>query len=205
MEINSSLQKWLDQLGNFEFQNYEKLPDIDLYMDQVVTFLEKQLAILATSSMDKQITSSMINNYVKGDVISSPISKKYNREHLSLIEEICILKQVLSIAEIKEVIQNRYNGASYTTVFNEFRDMHSKENKEAVEYAKHSISDIKTNDIESLTKLALDMALKANSYITISKRILFLVKLFGDQIKETEEKEKEKKREKDREKEKESD
>ncbi|UKI49383.1 MAG: DUF1836 domain-containing protein [Clostridium sp.] len=53
----------------------KKLPDIDLYMDQVVTYLEKQLKILATSSLDKQITSSMINNYVKGEVISAPVSK----------------------------------------------------------------------------------------------------------------------------------
>lgn len=188
MDVNKTLTNWLNELNNFELQNYEKLPDIDLYMDQVVTYLEKQLQILATSSLDKQITSSMINNYVKGEVISAPVGKKYNREHLSLIEEICILKQVLSIAEIKEIIQNRYCNQSYIDVFNEFKDHHSKENKEAVEYALNGLTKISDNNTEDLTKLALDLALKANAYITISKRILFLTKLFLNQDKETEKK-----------------
>ncbi len=188
MDVNKTLTNWLNELNNFELQNYEKLPDIDLYMDQVVTYLEKQLKILATSSLDKQITSSMINNYVKGEVISAPVSKKYNREHLSLIEEICILKQVLSIAEIKEIIQNRYSNQSYIDVFNEFKDLHSKENKAAVEYALNGLSKIPNNNTEDLTKLSLDLALKANAYITISKRILFLTKLFLNQDKENEKK-----------------
>ena len=106
--INKTLSKWLDDLNKFSYRNYDELPDIDLYMDQVVTFLEKQLAIFQTSSLDKQITSSMINNYVKGEVVSAPIAKKYNREHLALIQEVCTLKQVLSIAEVKQVIDERY-------------------------------------------------------------------------------------------------
>ncbi|MDE5545864.1 MAG: DUF1836 domain-containing protein, partial [Anaeroplasmataceae bacterium] len=72
--INDILGKWLDELSKFSYKDYKDLPDIDLYMDQVVTFLDKQLAIFQTSSLDKQITSSMINNYVKGEVVSAPIS-----------------------------------------------------------------------------------------------------------------------------------
>lgn len=197
MEINGSLKNWLEELNNFELRSYDKLPDLDLYMDQVVTYLEKQLSILSTSSLDKQITSSMINNYVKGEIIGAPISKKYNREHLSLIEEICILKQVLSIAEIKQVIQNRYTDHSYLEVFNEFRDLHSQKNTEAVEHAKKELESIDPNNIQDLTKLALDMALHANSYITISKRILFLVKLFSEGTTESEDKEKKKDKEKE--------
>ena len=106
--IKKSLENWLNDLNNFSFKNYEELPDIDLYMDQVVTFLEKQLYIFQNNTLDKQITSSMINNYVKGEVLPSPISKKYNREHLALIEEICTLKQVLSIADVKQIENDRY-------------------------------------------------------------------------------------------------
>ena len=57
--INSILGKWLNELDKFSYKDYTDLPDIDLYMDQVVTFLEKQLAIFQTSSLDKQITSSI--------------------------------------------------------------------------------------------------------------------------------------------------
>ena len=76
--IKKTLEVWLNELNNFSFKRYEELPDIELYMDQVVTFLEKQIKIFQNSSLDKQITSSMINNYVKGEVVSAPISKKYN-------------------------------------------------------------------------------------------------------------------------------
>jgi hypothetical protein len=75
-DINNSLKLWLEELEGFELTPYEKLPDIDLYMDQMITYLERQLRTFSLSTLDKQITSSMINNYVKGDCIPSPISKK---------------------------------------------------------------------------------------------------------------------------------
>ena len=78
-DINKSLKFWLEELDKFELASYEKLPDIDLYMDQMITYLERQLNTFSLSSLDKQITSSMINNYVKGDCIPSPNAKKYNK------------------------------------------------------------------------------------------------------------------------------
>lgn len=182
MEINNTLKKWLEQLEKFEFQSYEKLPDIDLYMDQMITYLERQLAIFATSSMDKQITSSMINNYVKGEVISAPILKKYNREHLALIEEVCTLKQVLSIAEVKQIIdeKHRKDNVNHDEVFNNFRELMNEKNKIAISEAKKVLNNIEENDLEQLTDLALNFAVTANAYINISKRILFLKRIFED-------------------------
>ena len=63
-DINNSLKIWLDDLNKYELTSYEKLPDIDLYMDQMITYLERNLNTFEISSLDKQITSSMINNYV---------------------------------------------------------------------------------------------------------------------------------------------
>ncbi len=100
--VNKSLENWLNELNNFSFKNYEAKPDMDLYMEQILGYLDRELSIFKTSSLDKQITSSMINNYVKGDVIASPILKKYNREHIAQIEEVCTLKSVLSLGEIKQ-------------------------------------------------------------------------------------------------------
>lgn len=182
--INKILDNWLNDLDNFSYKDYHELPDIDLYMDQVVTFLEKQLAIFQTSSLDKQITSSMINNYVKGEVVSSPISKKYNREHLALIQEVCTLKQVLTIAEVKQIIDERYRkeDADNATIFNNFKELVNEKNKEAIQSAKSSLENIENNDLTSLTDLAVNLALTANSYISISKRILFLAKLYQESL-----------------------
>lgn len=191
--INDILNKWLDELNHFSYKDYQELPDIDLYMDQVVTFLDKQLAIFQTSSLDKQITSSMINNYVKGEVVSAPISKKYNREHLALIEEVCTLKQVLTIAEVKQIIDERYRKEDVLKdeVFNTFKNQVNEKNQEAIALTKGLLEQIEQNDLRSLTDLAVELALTANSFIIISKRILFLSRLY-QQEQELKKKDKEK-------------
>ena len=179
--IKKSLENWLNELNNFSFKNYEELPDIDLYMDQVVTFLDKQLYIFQNNTLDKQITSSMINNYVKGEVLPSPISKKYNREHLALIEEICTLKQVLSIADVKQIEDNRYaDKTSKGDTFNEFNRMNNEKIEISVSEAFKKLNDIDENDTSALISLATDFALTANAYINISKKILYMTKRYQD-------------------------
>ena len=192
--IKKTLENWLNELNHFSFKNYEELPDIELYMDQVVTYLEKQLQIFQTSSLDKQITSSMINNYVKGNVVSAPISKKYNKEHLAMIEEICTLKQVLTIAEVKQIISQRYNTVEKAEVFNSFNAMNNEKIDVAISEAFKHLNDIDDNDKDQLINLALDFALTANCYINISKRILFLTRIY-DEIQKAKEKEKKDKNE----------
>ena len=180
--VNKYLNSWLNELENFSYKKYEELPDIDLYMDQLITYLEKQLQIFQTSSLDKQITPSMINNYVKGDVITAPISKRYNREHMALIEEVCTLKNVLSIAEVKQIIdeKHRKDGVNHDEVFNSFRDLMNEKNQIAINEAKEVLNNIDENNLEQLTDLALNFAVTANAYINISKRILFLKRIFED-------------------------
>ncbi|HIT43385.1 TPA: DUF1836 domain-containing protein [Candidatus Avacholeplasma faecigallinarum] len=194
--IKKTLENWLNQLNSFSFKNYEELPDIELYMDQVVTFLEKQSSIFQTSSLDKQITSSMINNYVKGEVIQAPISKRYNREHLAAVEQVMTLKQVLTIAEIKQILDKNYNKAvEKADIFNTFNTINNDKKSQAVEQAFKQLNNIDDNDTYGLMKLALDFALSANAYINIAKRILFLTRVYDFENTENEkEKEKEKKK-----------
>jgi len=201
--IKKSLENWLNELNNFSFKNYEELPEIDLYMDQIVTFLDKQLYIFQNNTMDKQITSSMINNYVKGDVLPAPIAKKYNREHLALIEEICTLKQVLSIADVKQIEDDRYKDAtSKGEIFNEFNRMNNEKIELSVNEAFKKLNDIDENDSSALIALATDFALTANAYINISKKILYMTKRYADieRMKETTEAELNKESKKDKKK-----
>ena len=190
--IKKSLENWLNDLNNFSFKNYEELPDIDLYMDQVVTFLEKQLYIFQNNTLDKQITSSMINNYVKGEVLPSPISKKYNREHLALIEEICTLKQVLSIADVKQIENDRYQDVTAKgEIFNEFNRLNNEKIEISVSEAFKKLNDIDENDSSALISLATEFALTANAYINISKKILYLTSRYANIEKAKEIKEQE--------------
>lgn len=177
--IKKTLEDWLNELNNFSFKKYEELPDIDLYMDQVVNFLEKQIKIFATSSLDKQITSSMINNYVKGEVVAAPIAKKYNKEHLASIEEVITLKQVLSIAEVKQILNTRYTGeAEKGEIFNAFNDLQTEKISSIVSEAFKHLNDVDENDTKALIDLALDFSLSATAYINIAKKILFLIRVY---------------------------
>jgi DNA-binding transcriptional MerR regulator len=198
--IKKALENWMNELNNFSFKDYEALPDLDLYMDQVIQFLDKQLYIFQTSTMDKQITPSMINNYVKGEVLPSPIAKKYNKEHLALIEEICTLKQVLSIAEVKQIIDSEYKDSLVKAeIFNKFNRLNNEKIEASVLEAFKHLNDIEENDTQALTELAMDFAMTANTYIQISKRILYLIRAYeiAEKAKEAMEKRKEKKDKKD--------
>lgn len=187
--INKSLENWLNDLNNFSFKSFEQLPDLELYMDQVVTFLEKQLYVFQTSTMDKQITPSMINNYVKGEVLPAPISKKYSKEHLALIEEICTLKQVLSIAEVKQILDKSYNNENKNDSFNHFNELNSEKTSNVVSEAFKLLNDVDENDYSKLNDIALEFAVTANCYINIAKRILYLTRAF-ERIDEQQEKHK---------------
>lgn len=193
-DMKKSLENWLNDLNNFSFKSYEELPDINLYMDQIITYLEKQLYVFQLNTEDKQITPSMINNYVKQEILPSPISKKYSKEHLALIEEICTLKQVLTMAEVKQITDTRYQTTdSKCDTFNEFNELNNQKIDEAISYVFKNLNSIEDeNDLAEFNKLAFDLALTANAYNIISKKILYLTRAYEELNKAKKKKKKDK-------------
>ena len=82
----------------------EEIPNIDLYMDQVTTFMEAQLAHSKRYEDDKILTKTMINNYTKNNLLPPPVKKKYSRDHLYILAFIYYLKNLLSISDIQKLI-----------------------------------------------------------------------------------------------------
>lgn len=100
---------------------YEEFPEIDLYADQVITYLETHLSFFQLDDNKPIITGTMINNYVKQKVLPKPIKKKYTRDHLAFLFVICILKNVYSISEIYDLILYQQTFFSDNqTAFNRF-------------------------------------------------------------------------------------
>ncbi len=187
INVNKSLDKWLDEIEGQNLPDYDKLPDIELYMEQLLTYLERESRVLQKNQNDKQITSSMINNYVKHKIVSAPKAKKYSREQLSLLNELIYLKQVLSLPEIKQILDIEYQDSEYKVEYNKYLDVNNNSFNEAIKETKNSLKSCKENDEKDLTDLALKLAAKANAYATVSKRILYLLKLL-EHIKEENEK-----------------
>ncbi len=88
----------------FHCPRWDELPNMDLYMDQVVTFLNTSLEIFIQPHQGKPITSTMINNYVKNGIVTAPIKKRYTKRHVAYLIVVCILKSVYSMEEISNLI-----------------------------------------------------------------------------------------------------
>ncbi|SFC69144.1 DUF1836 domain-containing protein [Clostridium uliginosum] len=84
----------------------EDIPDLDLYMDQVIQLFESKLSSLKRKEEDKVLTKTMINNYAKAKLLMSIKNKKYSKEHLILMSLIYDLKGSLSISDIKVLLDN---------------------------------------------------------------------------------------------------
>ncbi|MBO4422063.1 MAG: DUF1836 domain-containing protein, partial [Clostridia bacterium] len=94
----------IKKLQSFRCPGWDSLPEIELYMDQVLTLTSKYFGIFSDNP-DGIITSSMINNYVKASVMPAPHKKRYGREHIAYIFMICVLKRVLSINQTGALIE----------------------------------------------------------------------------------------------------
>ena len=100
-----TLAQWAQQLKEHKTVAWSQLPDIDLYMDQVITYLERQTALLRAQDQDKMMTPSMINNYAKNGILPRPQGKKYSREHLALLMAISMIKPIISMEEIERLLR----------------------------------------------------------------------------------------------------
>jgi len=99
------LPSFLDQIfksGNIKPEN---IPNIDLYMDQVTTFMDKHLASFKRHEDDKILTKTMINNYAKNRLLPPPNKKKYSKEHMLLLIFIYYFKNILSINDIQTLMK----------------------------------------------------------------------------------------------------
>ena len=109
-----------EQLIKIHIPRWNELPDLDLYLDQVVNYLERVLGQYTTNKEDKIITKTMINNYVKQGIIPAPEKKKYNRAHIAYLIVICVLKQVFSISDIGKLITLTIQYFEISKAYNRF-------------------------------------------------------------------------------------
>lgn len=108
MTINSDdlLNSILESLSRIDHIKAEDIPNIDLYMDQVTTFMDSRLrSSVRYPSEDKILTKTMINNYAKNDLLPAPVKKKYSKEHVLLLIFIYYYKGVMSINDIQTLLR----------------------------------------------------------------------------------------------------
>ncbi len=143
------LNEMLKSFSALDYVHPEDIPNIDLYVDQVTTFIDSQLASAKRSPEDKTLTKTMINNYTKNHVLPSPDKKKYSRDHILTLIFIYYLKSFLSIRDIQEILQpitRRYFGAdSDLSFFDVYTEIVSLESTEARALIKDMIAKYNTS------------------------------------------------------------
>ena len=104
VESDRMLESILESLSKMEYIKSSKIPDIDLYMDQVLTFMNGNLDNVKRHDTDKVMTKTMINNYAKNHLLPPPEKKKYTKEHVMVLMFIYYFKNILSIGDIQSIL-----------------------------------------------------------------------------------------------------
>ena len=117
-QFDIQLKKWQHWLEAASLPGWEDLPDLPLYMDQVILLLGQYLAVGGREA--RGITSSIVNNYVRMKVMPAPVKKKYTRIHLAYLIMICTLKQSLSIASIQKMLPLDLDEDQVRNLYSEF-------------------------------------------------------------------------------------
>ncbi len=179
IDKNDLLNSILASLERIDYVKSADIPNIDLYMDQVTTFMEEALGSSKRYPEDKILTKTMINNYAKNDLLPPPIKKKYSKEHLMVLTFIYYFKGILSIKDIETLltpITERYfhtdSELDITRIYDEVC-AHDKERtsilqediKALFQASSETFADVTTEDKDFLQFFSLICMLSLDVYV----------------------------------------
>ena len=172
----AKLQSWAKSFREFRANEWETLPDIDLYMDQVIGYLNRQLKNQGKDDREEGqiLTPSMINNYVKSGLVTHPNQKKYVREHLAQLYMLCSMKQILNIPDASELIRRlSEEGGGTKDVYNSFvSDQHAI--NEGIALTIEQIDAVSSE--YDLMRVAVGLVLNATAERIAAERIIALLR-----------------------------
>lgn len=180
IDNNDLLNSILSSLERVQYISPDDIPNIDLYMDQITTFMDSHLHSTARNpGEDKILTKTMINNYAKNDLLPPPVKKKYSKEHVLLLIFIYYYKGILAISDIQKLlgpITNRFfkNGEAFNleSVYREAFSMEEKQMqalkadvREKFMAAQKTFKDAPDEDADFLRKFAFICTLSFDVYL----------------------------------------
>ena len=169
----------LSSISRIDYIKPEDIPNIDLYMDQVTTFMEEQLAATKRYGDDKILTKTMINNYAKNKLLPPPEKKRYSKEHVLMLIFIYYFKNILSINDIQTlltpIVQKYFKSMSekdmtyiYNEVFSMEKDQIESLKKDLLrkhKTAQETFGDAEEEDQENLKRFSFICLLSFDVYV----------------------------------------
>ena len=188
LDSNDLLNELIERLSRIDYIHSSEIPNIDLYMDQVTTFMDSHLSSTKRHEDDKILTKTMINNYTKNNLLPASNKKKYSKEHVLLLIFIYYFKSFLSISDIetflgpvKEKYFSTKGDFDLTTIYEEVCQGQTERIEPMIEDMKaafvrsgEKFTDAPDEDKETLQLFALLCELSFDVYIKkmIIERIL---------------------------------
>ena len=161
--VASKLRRWEKYLNDFRLPLWEEIPDLGLYMDQILVLLTQYLDYLPPEiKEEKVITASTVNNYVRIKAMPEPVKKKYYRVHIAYLIMICTLKQSLSISTLQKLIPMGISESEVKEIYSSYVAKHRATAQYFIKEVTAAASPIVHGDDES------DASLKTSDLIAAS-------------------------------------
>ncbi len=175
-DLLNSILASLDRVSHIK---PDAIPDIDLYMDQVTTFMDSNLAPSKRYPQDKVLTKTMINNYTKDGLLPPPHKKKYSKEHMLMLIFIYYFKNILSINDLHHILdpltEKYFSSEGQLNLTDIYNEVFSLEKDEVTNLAKDitkkfnrskkTFLDAPAEDVESLQMFSLICMLSFDTFI----------------------------------------
>ena len=179
LDTHDMIKSILDNISAIDHIKTADIPNIELYMDQVTTFMHSQMASSKRYPYHKVLTKTMINNYAKNHLLPSPNKKKYSKEHVLMLIFIYYFKSFLSISDIQALLSpladkyfQKNEGLNMEDLYNEVFGMEKeqvenlkKDLMEKYDTASKSFADAGEKDREFLTMFSFICLLSFDVYM----------------------------------------
>jgi len=172
------LLDWLERLEGSQMADWQMLPDIGLYMDQVQTYIDRQLGLYLKDEQDRLLTAAMINNYIKDNLIPRAEGKKYHPVHLALLMITAALKPVLSMQDLNKLLDGCRESEDASRLYQYFLNVHSHCLKTSAADVRDILSHLQAQDLDeqgqrtALRKLALELSVEARMRVLVVEKLL---------------------------------
>ena len=124
--VATKLRRWEKYLENYKLPAWKDIPDIGLYMEQIIILMKGYLDYLPPELKDEQIiTAATVNNYVRTKIMPEPIKKKYYRIHIAYLIMICTLKQSMPIAMLQKIIPMNLEDDQVRAIYDKYSARHA--------------------------------------------------------------------------------
>ncbi len=202
------LKAYLQGVSSFAFPKYKELPGVELYMEQVLKYINGTLDSL-TLGQEKMLTSFMANNYVKAKMIDPPVKKRYTKDQIGYLMAICLMKSTISMADMSLLLElDSHVSADKGRLYAFWADMENSILSETAEKSFRRVDSISRFYDENKTKdkakaeddtrarlglIALRLAIQAQANKLISDSIIAALRqdMHGEAgVKDAEEKDK---------------